>query len=180
MRTVRHNNARLMKIIASLVFFSAVCCSATPDQQREPALWPAFYVVRTQKLESLDGAWIRRVTVTITKCEGYFLNAVPSDWLVSCRTKDGVHRVDFYPWPVPPGERIKKFLHLGSLDQVILVDPSEDPGGMPVLPRVSLTIEYFKDGLGLSSTEAEEPKVELRHWTQEGLTKPTEPTSAHR
>lgn len=160
-----------MKIIALLAFFSAVCLSGAPEQQREPGQFPVFYVVRTPKLETLSGVWISCVTVTIAKSEGYYLNAVSSDWLVSTTTKDGAYRVDFRPWPVAPGETITKHLQFESLDQVVLVDPVEGPDGMPVLPRVSITVEFFKSGIGMSSTNIGEAKVEIRRWPANGLFK---------
>lgn len=158
-----------MKNVAVFLFFSAVCFSAVPDRPREPEWSPFFYVVRAPKLESLNGVWIKRITVTIAKSAGCFLSAVPSDWLVSTETKDGTYRFYFFPWPVSPGEPIKKHLSLESLDQVVLIAPSDDPSGMPVSPRISLTVEYVKDGVGFTSIEVGEAKVEFRRITQDGL-----------
>ena len=135
-----------------------------------------FYVVRTPKLEALSDVWISRVTVSIANSEGYYLKAVPSDWLVSTGTKDEGYRVHFRPWPVAPGETIKKHLQLESLDQVVLVDPVEDSSGMPVLPRVTITVEYFKTGIGMSSLEVGEAKIEIRRWSQDGLTRSAQTT----
>lgn len=158
-----------MKAIAFLLLLSAVHLFGASDRPREPAQYPLFYVLRLPSVEALRDVWIRRVTVTIVNSVGYYLTAVPSDWLASATTKDGVSRIDFRVWPVAPGEVIKTHRGIGSLDKVVLVDPLAGSDDRPIKPEISVTVEFFKSGVGVSSVEISNAKVELRRWPEDGI-----------
>jgi hypothetical protein len=131
--------------------------------------------LRTADISLPPRAHIQYVTVSVSNCVGFYLTGVPKEWLASCASKGTSYTIDFWHWPVAPGETDNTRVAMQDLDQVFLVDPNEDPSGMPVRPRVSVHVRYSDVGPSGSpymvskSLVIDDAKVELKRWKQTGL-----------